>query len=56
MLSEKGWIGIGAGGSEVHFDNFVITGDEVLDAGPSGFAVSSAGKLAYTWGEIRRGR
>ncbi|MFQ6043663.1 MAG: family 16 glycoside hydrolase, partial [Candidatus Poribacteria bacterium] len=39
-LPKSGQVGLGGGGVEVHFDNFVITGDEVSDGGPGGFAVA----------------
>lgn len=51
MLCPQGSINIGAGGAEVHFDNFVITGDEVPDNTQS---VESTGKLTTTWAMIKR--
>ncbi len=39
--------------TNARLDNVVITGDEVPDAGPSGFAVEPAGKLAATWATIK---
>ena len=51
MLCPRGSVALGAGGAEVHFDNFVITGDEVPDNTES---VESTGKLATTWARIRR--
>ncbi|MEK7395714.1 MAG: family 16 glycoside hydrolase [Candidatus Poribacteria bacterium] len=53
ILPKKGYVSIGAGGAEVHFDNFVITGDDVPD---NSISVESKGKLTTTWGEIRRGK
>ncbi|MBM3235111.1 sigma-70 family RNA polymerase sigma factor [Candidatus Poribacteria bacterium] len=50
----KGKVGFGAGGCKVRFDNLVITGPNVPDAGPSGLAVESAGKLTNTWGRIKQ--
>ena len=38
----------------VEFDNVVITGDEIPDGGPSGYAVEPAVKLATSWGTIKR--
>ena len=49
QLADKGEVGIGAGGAEVHFDNFVITGDEV----PDNLSVMPAGRLTATWGKIK---
>jgi hypothetical protein len=40
-------------GAIVLFDNVVITGDEVPDAGPSGLTVEPKGKLATTWGQVK---
>ena len=50
ILPDIGKVGLGAGGAEVHFDNFVITGDEVPD---SGMPVEPAGKLATRWGKLK---
>jgi hypothetical protein len=38
---------------EYWFDNVVITGSDIPDVGPSGFAVNSSGKLATSWGQIK---
>ncbi len=38
----------------VHFDDVVITGENVPDIGPSGMAVSAKGKLAATWGNVKQ--
>jgi len=35
------------------FDNIVITGDDVPDTGPSGFALTPKAKLAITWGKVK---
>ena len=40
----------------VEFDNVVIKGPDIPDAGPSGYSVILRGKLAATWCEIRRGK
>ena len=48
ILPEGGMLGLGGGGGEFHFDNFVITGDEI-----SGLAVIPKSKLTITWGQIR---
>jgi hypothetical protein len=42
---------INVAGSVAHFDNVVITGDDVPDNASS--AVSSSGKLAASWGQLR---
>lgn len=41
--------------AEVHFDNVVILGDSIPDF-LAGLSVSPGGKLATTWGEIKRAR
>jgi hypothetical protein len=51
-----GRIGITIGGCIAAFDNIVITGPDVPDAGPSGYAVNPKDRLATLWGHIRRGR
>ena len=53
MLSKEGAVAIGAGGAEVHFDNFSITGSGIPDTVPSGSAVDSIDKLTTTWGQMR---
>ena len=35
------------------FDNVVITGDEVPDVGPSGYAVEPGAKLSTAWGWLK---
>jgi predicted DNA-binding protein YlxM (UPF0122 family) len=49
----EGKVGFGGGGCKARFDNVVITGPNVPDAGPSGLAVDTAGKLATTWGQVK---
>ncbi|MBM3212709.1 DUF1080 domain-containing protein [Candidatus Poribacteria bacterium] len=51
MLCERGYVAIGAGGAEVHFDNFMITGDEIQDNSKS---IGSKDKIATLWGKIRK--
>ena len=51
QLADKGEIGIGAGGAEVHFDNFMITGDEIQDNSKS---IESKDKIATLWSKIRK--
>ena len=38
----------------VNFDNVVVTGDDIPNVGPSGYAVEPEAKLATTWGSIKR--
>ena len=38
----------------VEFDNVAITGEEIPDGGPSGYAVDPEARLATTWGLIKR--
>lgn len=52
MLPEIGMVSIGAGGAEVHFDNFTITGAEVPD---NDLPVEAGGHLATAWGNIKNG-
>lgn len=47
-LPKQGRIGLGGGGGELHFDNFIVTGEEIPD-----LAVNAKGKLANTWAGIR---
>ncbi len=51
MLCKRGVVYIGAGGAEVHFDNFMITGDEIQDNSKS---VGSKDKIATLWGSIKK--
>lgn len=45
-----GYVDLDANGCLAHFDNVVITGDDVPD---NTAAVSPSGKLATTWGQLR---
>ena len=45
-----GRVGLAVNGAVAHFDNLVITGDDVPD---NTAAVSLSGKLATTWGQLR---
>ena len=47
-----GYVDLDANGCLAHFDNVVITGDDVPDSS-SLAAISASGKLAATWGQIR---
>ena len=49
----SGRVGLAVTGSVSHLDNVVITGDDVPDNNVE-TAVSSSGKLATTWGQLRR--
>lgn len=49
----NGKVGFGALGCKARFDNIVITGDDVPDAGPSGFWVEPKDKLPITWAKIK---
>ena len=50
---DSGRAGLGIGGVEAHFDNIVITGNNVPDVGPSGYHVQPRCKLATTWGNLK---
>ncbi len=59
ILPESGEVVIGGGGAEIHLDNVVLIGEEVPDAGPSGFnstAVRAKGKLAVCWASLKGGQ
>jgi len=47
LLPKEGRIGLGGGGGELHFDNFVITSDDIRPVQPEA-------KLATTWGRLKR--
>jgi len=49
-----GRVGINIGGCTAEFDNIVITGDDVPDVGPSGYAVKPKSKLTTTWGRLKK--
>jgi len=51
---ESGRGGIGLGGTEAHFDNVVITGDDIPNVGPSGYPVQPKAKLATSWGKLKQ--
>jgi len=38
----------------VELDNVVITGDDIPNVGPSGYAVEPEAKLSTTWGSVKR--
>jgi RNA polymerase sigma factor (sigma-70 family) len=46
LLPEAGEINLSGGGGEFHWDNFIITGDEILPVQPKS-------KLPTTWGNIK---
>jgi len=54
-LHPSGGVFLFAYDSITEFDNVVITGDDIPDAGPSGgHAVQPEAKLATTWGRLKR--
>jgi len=50
----SGKVRLSAVRGHVHFDDVVITGKEIPNIGPSGMAVSPKGRLATTWGNVKR--
>ena len=50
----SGKVRLSAIGVHAHFDDVVITGENIPDIGPSGLSVSAKGKLAMTWGSIKQ--
>jgi len=53
-LHPSGGVGLAVLDAIVDFDNVVIEGPDIPDAGPSGYAVHPKSKLATTWGRIRQ--
>ena len=53
-LHSSGGVNLYAYNASMEFDNIVITGDEIPDAGPGGYAVQPIAKSATTWGRIKR--
>ena len=49
-----GGVGIGLSNYTARFDNVTVTGDSIPDSGA--FAVTSQGKLATTWGNLKKRR
>ncbi|MBM3237570.1 hypothetical protein FJZ31_14870 [Candidatus Poribacteria bacterium] len=49
-LPDRGGAGLAAGNCEAHFDNVVITGDDIPDRNLS---VEPKAKLTTTWGQIK---
>ena len=49
---QTGGIGIGLSNYTARFDNITVTGDSIPDSGA--FAVTSQGKLATTWGNLKK--
>ncbi len=47
-----GGVGFGLANYTARFDNISVTGDSIPNSG--GFAVTSDGKLATTWGDLKR--
>ena len=50
-LPAKGKLGVGTGGSTAHFDNVVVTSDEIPD---SNMSISHRGTLASCWADLKR--
>lgn len=53
-LHPSGGVMLFAYDSITEFDNVIITGDDIPNVGPSGYAVEPEAKLATTWGAIKR--
>ena len=53
-LHSSGGVNMYAYNAIVEFDNVVITGDDIPDGDPSGYAVEPEARLATTWGAIKR--
>lgn len=51
--TETGRVGLVVGGCAAEFDNVVITGNDVPDAGPSGWPVEPEGRLVVVWGRLK---
>lgn len=49
---QTGGVGIGLANCTARFDNVTVTGDSIPDSGA--FTVTSQGKLATTWGHLKR--
>ena len=49
---QTGGVGIGLSNYTARFDNVTVTGDSIPDSGA--FAVTPQGKLATTWGHLKR--
>lgn len=47
-----GSVGLGSANYTARFDNITVTGDTIPNSG--GFAVTPQGKLATTWGQLKR--
>jgi len=52
-LHQSGGVCLYAYNAIVEFDNVVITGDDIPDAGPSGYAVKPKAKLTTTWASMK---
>ena len=49
---QTGGIGLGLSNYTARFDNVTVTGDSIPDSGA--FAITSQGKLATTWGHLKK--
>jgi len=52
---KSGSVGLGVSNAHVHFDDFVVIGEDIPDGGPGGVSISVGKnyKLATSWGEIK---
>jgi hypothetical protein len=50
----SGGVSLWAFDAIAEFDNVVITGDDIPDVGPSGYAVQPKGKLPTSWGAVKK--
>lgn len=49
---QTGGVGLGLSNYTARFDNVTVTGDSIPDSGA--FAVTFQGKLATTWGNLKK--
>jgi len=49
----SGGVALWAYDSIIEYDNIVVTGDDISDMGPSGYAVEPEAKLTSTWGWLK---
>ena len=52
--NRSGGVALWAYDAIVEFDNVIVTGDEIPDSGPSGYAVEPGAKSATTWGRLKK--
>ena len=51
---KKGKAGLVASGAQVRFDDVEITGTNIPDGGPGALPIEPRGKLAITWGKLKK--